>query len=108
MKKNNTLSKLYAYVAAHKKYLILLIIAALLANLFMLAAPYISGRAIDFIRGEGDVDFPMVIKFSLILFAVYLLNALFTWIMTVFTNSLSNRTIERMRNDAFEIYRVCR
>lgn len=102
MKKNNTLSKLYAYVAAHKKYLILLIIAALLANLFMLAAPYISGRAIDFIRGEGDVDFPMVIKFSLILFAVYLLNALFTWIMTVFTNSLSNRTIERMRNDAFE------
>ncbi len=102
MKKNNTLSKLYAYVAAHKKYLILLIIAALLANLFMLAAPYISGRAIDFIRGEGDVDFPMVIKFSLILFAVYLLNALFTWIMTVFTSSLSNRTIERMRNDAFE------
>lgn len=100
--KNNTLSKLYSYVAEHKRYLIMLIIAALLANIFMLAAPYISGRAIDFIRGEGDVDFPMVIKFALILFGVYLLNALFTWIMTVFTNSLSNRTIEKMRTDAFE------
>lgn len=100
--KNNTLSKLYSYVAEHKRYLIMLIIAALLANIFMLAAPYISGRAIDFIRGEGDVNFPMVIKFALILFGVYLLNALFTWIMTVFTNSLSNRTIEKMRTDAFE------
>ncbi len=102
MKKNNTLSKLYLYVAEHKKYLILLIVAALMANVFMLAAPYISGRAIDFIRGEGDVDFPMVIKFAVILFGVYFFNAVFTWVMTVFTNSLSNRTIEKMRNDAFE------
>ena len=102
MKKNNTLSKLYSYVSEHKKYLILLIIFALLANIFMLAAPYISGRAIDFIRGEGDVDFPMVLKFAGILLIVYLLNAVFTWGMTVFTNSLSNRTIEKMRKDAFE------
>lgn len=103
MKKNSTLSKLYSYVAEHKRYLILLIVFALLANIFMLAAPYISGRAIDFIRGEGDVDFPMVLKFAGILLGVYTLNALFTWGMTVFTNSLSNRTIEKMRKDAFEI-----
>lgn len=44
----------------------------------------------------------MVMKFIGILFAVYVLNALFTWGMTVFTNSLSNRTIEKMRRDAFE------
>lgn len=101
MKKNNTLQRLYAYIARNKKYLILLIISAVLANIFMLAAPYLSGRAIDFIRGEGDVDFSMVLKFSGILLSVYLLNALFTWGMTVFTNILSNRTIEKMRTDAF-------
>lgn len=100
--KKGTISRLCSYAAEHKKYFILLLISALLANVFMLAAPYISGLAIDFIKGENNVDFPMVIKFIGILFAVYILNALFTWGMTVFTNALSNRTIEKIRKDAFD------
>lgn len=102
MNKNKTLTRLYHYIAENKKYLFFVIIAALLANIFMLAAPYISGRAIDFIKGENSVDFDMVVKISSVLLAVYILNALFTWGMTVFTNHLSNRTIEKMRTDAFE------
>lgn len=102
MNKNSTLKRLYRYIAGNKKYLYFVIIAALLANIFMLIAPYISGRAIDFIKGENNVDFGMVIKISSILLGVYILNALFTWGMTVFTNHLSNRTIEKMRQDAFE------
>ena len=101
MKNNKTLSKLNSYIAGNRKYLILVIISALLANIFMLVAPYISGRAIDFIKGENNVDFPMVAKFIGILFAVYVLNALVTWGMTVFTNALSNHSIEKMRKDAF-------
>ena len=101
MKNNKTLSNLNSYIAGNRKYLILVIISALLANIFMLVAPYISGRAIDFIKGENNVDFPMVAKIIGILFAVYVLNALFTWGMTVFTNALSNHSIEKMRKDAF-------
>lgn len=101
MKNNKTLSKLNSYIAGNRKYLILVIISALLANIFMLVAPDISGRAIDFIKGENNVDFPMVAKSIGILFAVYVLNALFTWGMTVFTNALSNHSIEKMRKDAF-------
>ena len=101
MKNNKTLSKLNSYIAGNRKYLVLVIISALLANIFMLVAPYISGRAIDFIKGENNVDFPMVAKIIGILFAVYVLNALFTWGMTVFTNALSNHSIEKMRKDAF-------
>ncbi len=101
MKNNKTLSKLNSYIAGNRKYLILVIISALLANIFMLVAPYISGRAIDFIKGENNVDFPMVAKIIGILFAVYVLNALFTWGMTVFTNALSNHSIKKMRKDAF-------
>lgn len=100
--KNKTLLKLYSYIAGNRKFLVLLVISALLANIFMLAAPYVSGYAIDFIKGENNVDFPMLMKFIGILLAVYVMNALFTWGMTVFTNSLSNRTIEKMRKDAFE------
>ena len=101
MKNNKTLSKINSYIAGNRKYLILVIISALLANIFMLVAPYISGRAIDFIKGENNVDFPMVAKIIGILFAVYVLNALFTWGMTVFTNALSNHSIKKMRKDVF-------
>ena len=101
MNKNTTLRRLYNYITGNKKYLYFVIIAALLANVFMLIAPYISGRAIDFIKGENNVDFAMVIKISSVLLLVYVLNAFFTWGMTVFTNHLSNRTIEKMRSDAF-------
>ena len=99
---NGVLRRLYRYIAGNKKYLYFVIISALLANIFMLAAPYISGLAIDFIRGEGDVEFGMVLKILSVLLGVYVLNALFTWGMTVFTNNLSNRTIEKMRSDAFK------
>lgn len=101
MKKNGTLRKLYEYVAEYKGLMGALILAALLANAFALAAPYISGRAIDFIKGENNVDFLMVSKICAILFVVYLLNGGFTWVMTFFTNVLSNRTIEKIRRDAF-------
>lgn len=101
MKKNNTLRKLYSYVAEYKGLMSALIAAALLANAFALAAPFVSGRAIDFIKGENSVDFAMVSKFCAVLLAVYLLNGGFTWVMTFFTNVLSNRTIEKIRRDAF-------
>ena len=68
--KNNTLRKLYSYVAEYKGLMAALIIAALLANAFALAAPFVSGRAIDFIKGENTVDFAMVSKFCAILLAV--------------------------------------
>lgn len=101
MKKNSTLARLGTYVAESKKYLAPVIISSLLANLFMLIAPYISGRAIDYVVGENNVNFPMVTKLLAILLALYVLNAVFTWGMTVFTNALSNRSIEKMRKDAF-------
>ena len=101
MKKDKTLRRLYSYTAQYKWLLISLIFAALLANVFALVAPFVSGRAIDFIKGENNVDFPMVSKFCIILLSVYFLNAAFTWVMTVFTNILSNRVIEKIRLDAF-------
>lgn len=101
MKKNSTLKKLYSYVSKYKGIMVAMILAALLANVFALIAPYISGRTIDFIKGTNNVDFAMVTKFCMILFIVYVLNGVFTWIMTFFTNVLSNKTIEKIRQNAF-------
>lgn len=99
MKKN--IKKLLPYLVQNRKILILLIITALLANLFALAAPTIAGYAIDRIHGIGNVDFTMIAKFLLCLLMVYLVNALFTWLQTFFSNLLSYRTMENLRKDAF-------
>lgn len=95
------LKTLGKYILRYRAVLMWLIFSALLANIFMLAAPYVSGLAIDFIKGKNNVDFSMVIKFSAILLGVYVLNALFTWLMTALTNTLSNKTIADIRRDAF-------
>lgn len=99
--KNNSMKKLYGYISNHKGVLAGVIVSALLANVFALTAPYVSGRAIDFIKGEGSVDFPMVMKFILILLAVYVFNGVFSWVMTAMTNVLSNKVIAKIRSDAF-------
>lgn len=101
MKTKRTLARLSRYIARHRGVVAGVIIAAVLANIFVLVAPYLSGRAIDFIRAKGNVDFPMITKFILILLFVYVLNAAFTWVTTALTNTLSNRTIEALRQDAF-------
>ena len=50
----------------------------------------------------------MVAKFIGILFAVYVLNALFTWGMTVFTNALSNHSIEKCVKTHSARFQNCR
>lgn len=95
------LNRLLPYIIEYKSILILLIFAAVATNAFALAAPSISGYAIDFIRGKGDVLFSKILQILFILGAVYLANAAFTWLMTYFTNLLSNKAIEKIRSDAF-------
>ncbi len=93
--------RLSSYIAEYRLILAALIFAAILTNVFALAAPSISGFAIDCIKGTGDVNFVKIAKILAVLGAFYLLNALFTWLMTYFTNLLSNRAIEKIRRYAF-------
>ena len=96
------LGRLVPYITRYKSILVSLIFAAAATNIFALAAPSVSGFAIDFIRGTGDVWFEKIFKILIILAALYLANAGFTWLMTYFTNLLSNRAIEKIRSDAFD------
>lgn len=99
--KKQPLVKLFAYTAKHSASLTMLVLAALLANGLALLAPYISGRAIDFIRAENDVEMNIVFWFIIALFVVYVLNAVFTWATTALTAVVSNRVIEMIRKDVF-------
>lgn len=99
MRKN--LKRLIPYISGNKKILVLLVLVAFFANVFALAAPSISGYAIDYIHGEENVNFSMIAKILTVLLLVYFANSLFTWFQTFLSNLLSYRTVELLRKDVF-------
>ncbi|MCH5185600.1 MAG: ABC transporter ATP-binding protein [Oscillospiraceae bacterium] len=96
-----TLKKLAEYAAEYKGIIMRLVPAALLANMLALAGPYLSGRAIDFIAGENNVDFDAVRRYSVALIAAYLFSSVFLYVSTVLTNTLASKVIKDIRADAF-------
>lgn len=95
------LTKLMKYVDMYKGMVAGILLTSLIANALALAGPYLSGRAIDYIVGENNVDFDMIKKYCIILVSAYLFSSVFLYITTVLTNTLANKVIEAMRSDAF-------
>lgn len=98
----DTLKKLGGYMKNYKAVIFHLILTSLLANSLTLAGPYLSGRAIDYIVGEGNVDFNAIKQYCIILILSYLFSSVFLYITTALTNTLANKVIESIRSDAFE------
>jgi ATP-binding cassette subfamily B protein len=67
-----------------------------------LYAPVLIGNGIDYIIGEGNVDFGKVLPIVIKLCVVVLLSAVFTWVMTVCTNTVSYRTVNDLRHEVYE------
>ncbi|MCX7715383.1 MAG: ABC transporter ATP-binding protein/permease [Clostridia bacterium] len=100
--KKKTLARLWSYIKSHKGIFAKLVFSAVSANALSLLMPYLSGRAIDFAKGYGNVNFKGVFFYVAVLGCVYVASAFFSWVSTVFTTILSNRVIEKMRKDAFD------
>jgi len=96
-----TIKKLGEYVGRYKSCVTYIIITSLLANALALAGPYLSGEAIDFIIGEGNVDFDKIKSYCIILASAYLLSSVFLYITTILTNILASNIIKHMRADTF-------
>ena len=60
--KKGVLARMLTYTRPYGLYLALAVVFAVLQVLLTLYAPVLSGRAIDFIIGPGNVDFPVILK----------------------------------------------
>ncbi len=97
----DTLKKLGGYMKNYKFMIFHLILTSILANGLTLAGPYLSGKAIDYIDGKGNVDFGTIKSYCIILILTYLFSSVFLYITTALTNTLASRVIESLRKDAF-------
>ena len=101
MKSTVVLKRILSYTKPYLGYLIGALISALANVALTLLAPVLVGDSIDYIVGQGRVDFGSIVRILIILAAAILLGAFFQWLMTLCTNQLTYKTVRDLRVQAF-------
>ncbi|WP_340024030.1 ABC transporter ATP-binding protein [Paenibacillus sp. FSL K6-1096] len=101
MNTTTTWKRLFTYTRKYRKITYGAIFCAILSVIASLIGPLLIGRAIDYMIGPDQVDFPEILRLLLILGAVYLTGSFFTWLLTYYTNKLAYRTVYDLRRDLF-------
>ncbi|MBC8569996.1 ABC transporter ATP-binding protein [Zongyangia hominis] len=78
------------------------LLCALVSVLLSLWLPVLIGDAVDLIVGAGQVDFPGMVPILLKMAGAIAVSALFSWMMTVCTNTVSYKTVKSIRDAAFD------
>ncbi|MBV4418940.1 ABC transporter ATP-binding protein/permease [Clostridium tyrobutyricum] len=100
--KKNSLFRLFKYIGNYKIYLVISLVCALISNVLTAFIPFIVGKGIDRIIGQGRVNFHDLFKIIIILAVVYGVSSFFMWIFTIVANIISFRTVRDIRNEAFD------
>ena len=106
MKKKNKkylLFRLWSYLAKYPVMILSGFLLMLTSNLFSLMGPKLSGKAIDAIGNEpGAVDFERVFFYVGLMVGLYLISAVFAYLLSILTIKLTKQVIYQMRKDVFE------
>lgn len=97
-----TLGKVFRYM---KHYLVLLILAILLATVSValtLYFPILTGQAIDLILSKGQVDFAGILVLVKRGVLVVLVTAAAQWLMNMCNNRMTYKIVRDIRKDAFD------
>ena len=100
-KKNKTVSLLIREVMKNRWLVILAFLCALLANSLAIASPFLIGLAVDQIVDAGAVSFELLLQYILLLAGLYVISAIFQYLLTYLSSIVTNRTITALRDRAF-------
>lgn len=93
--------RLLKFTKPYIGYLIMALICALFSVTFTLLGPVLIGKGIDLIIGPNNVDFNGILKIIVILMATIILGALFQWLMGLYTNIVTQKTVKDLRIASF-------
>lgn len=94
--------RILIYTSKYKSYLIGAFLFAIISVCLTLLGPVLTGDAIDFIIGKGNVDFGGVGRLLLGLLCSTAGVAVFQWLMSLCINKVSYYTVRDMRRDAYK------
>jgi ATP-binding cassette subfamily B protein len=92
------LTALLRFTGTSKISLILLILAAVFSGALQVVAPAFLGTTIDNMGETGNVDLKYLGTRASILLGMYLLAAIFTWVVSYFANVVAAKTALEVRN----------
>lgn len=97
-----TLKKVLSYLAAYRFLFVISLILAAAVVVLILYLPILTGRAVNLLVGEGQVDpegqLPGILLSSGI---VILVTAICQWLMNIVNNRITFGVVRRLRQDAF-------
>ncbi len=96
------LLKLWRYLAKYRFIILLAAALSVLGNALGLLSPRLSGEAINAISLETGVDFPVVIRYVLLMIAVAAASSLISWGLSAIMIRLSRNVVSKMRKDLFD------
>ena len=97
----NTLKRIASLVLKYKFSFMLSLICAFLYTLSSLVIPLITGKAIDFVIAEGNVDFQSLLRMLSIIALLALLSFISSYLMARLNNRISYLVSRRMRDLSF-------
>ncbi len=100
--KKQTFNRLFSIIG---KYKMMLVLAMLLATVFVVISLYIPvlvGEAIDTVIGAGNVDFNILMPILVKIVIIVLIGGISQWVMSIINNYITYNTVRDIRKLAFD------
>lgn len=103
-KKNQTqtIKKVFHYLGKYRIFVVISILMAMASVALTLYVPKLTGNAIDYIIGPGQVEYAKVFRILIKIGVATLFIALVQWIMNICNNKMTYQVVQDIRNEAFE------
>ncbi|MDO4836789.1 MAG: ABC transporter ATP-binding protein [Clostridia bacterium] len=101
MKNSEVFKRLMRFVKPYSGYLLLALVCAIIYVVMSLLCPVLIGNAVDQIIGKDQVDFASIGHTAVLLLIVIAVGAVFQWIMSMCTNTVSYKTVSDLRVNVF-------
>ena len=96
------LLKLWRYLARYQWIIVIAAVLSILGNALGLLSPRLSGAAINAIELETGVDFPVVIRYVVLMIVVAAVSSLISWALSAMMIRLSRNVVSKKRKDLFD------
>ena len=97
-----TLKKVFRYLGRYRVFVVFSILLAAVSVALTLYIPKLTGHAVDYIIGPGQVDIPGAVQVMIRIGVCTLITALAQWLMNVCNNKMTYQVVRDIRNEAFQ------
>lgn len=98
---SETLKKVFRCLGKYRIFVVFSILLAAVSVALTLYIPKLTGYAVDYIVGPGQVDLPGVVRVMIQIGICTLVTALAQWLMNVCNNKMTYQVVRDIRNEAF-------